>query len=99
MKGIALIPAVFVSLLVPATVAAAHTHHRPAAHHAHRHAAHHQRVAHRASVCEGCEYFPVLEEWLTPEEAREVREFEAELPGLVAEAEASYYDEVADSES
>jgi hypothetical protein len=95
MKRTALILAVFVSLLVLAAVADAHTHHRHAAHHARHHATHHRQVAHRASVCEGCEYFPVLEEWLTPDEAREVREFEAKLPGLVAEAEAeaeaSYY--------
>lgn len=86
MKRIALILAVFVSLLVSAS-AAAHTHRRPT-HHARHHAALHRQIAHRASACKGCEYFPVLEEWLTPEEGQEIRAFEAELPRLVSEVEA-----------
>jgi uncharacterized protein (DUF2267 family) len=55
--------------------------------HRHDHKHHHARkqAAHRATA--PLEYFPVLEEWLTPEEARAVREFEAELPRLVAEVE------------
>lgn len=74
-----------IALLAPPAAANAQTHHRRH-HHAHRR-------AHKTRG-QALEYFPALEEWLTPEEARPVREFEAELPGLVAEVEAELAAEV-----
>lgn len=71
-KSIPLI-AVLASLTLPAGAGAHDRHYATHRHHGHHHHAKAQRVghrAHRASV--GCEYWPILEECLTPQEGREV---------------------------